>query len=102
MIRTAGIDEDTPVIFVVDEQGRYLGDVYIHKLLTRPEQTRVESLVNNKNIFVRVDTDRDHVRDIFIKHNLNSMPVLDYNDQLVGRITADRVNGNRVRRSTKR
>jgi biopolymer transport protein ExbB len=102
MIRTAGIDEDTPVIFVVDEQGRYLGDVYIHKLLTRPEQTRVESLVNNKNIFVRVDTDRDHVRDIFIKHNLNSMPVLNYNDQLVGRITADRVNGNRVRRSTKR
>jgi biopolymer transport protein ExbB len=97
MIRTAEIDEDTQVIFVVDEQGRYLGDVYIHKLLTRPEQTCIESLVNNKNIFVRVDTHRDQVRDIFRKHNSNSMPVLNYNDQLVGRITADRVNGNRVR-----
>jgi biopolymer transport protein ExbB len=97
MIRTAEIDEDNPVIFVVDEHGRYLGDVYIHKLLTRPEQTCIESLVNNKNIFVRVDTHRDQVRDIFRKHNSNSMPVLNYNDQLVGCITADRVNGNRVR-----
>ena len=50
-----------------------LGDVFIHKLLTRPEQTRIESLVNNKNIFVRVDTDRDQVRDIFNKHNLNTI-----------------------------
>lgn len=101
MIKTVEIDENTPVIFVVDEQGRYLGDVYIHKLLTRPEQTRIESLVNNKNIFVRVDTNTEQVRDIFIKHNLNSMPVLNYNDQLVGRITAERVNGKRVGRSTK-
>jgi magnesium transporter len=99
MIKTAEIDEETPVIFIVDEQGRYLGDVFIHKLLTRPEQTRIESLVNNKNIFVRVDTDRDQVRDIFNKHNLNIMPVLNDNDQLVGRITADRVNGDGLKRS---
>ena len=100
MIRTVEIDEDTQVIFVVDDQGRYLGDVYIHKLLTRPDQTRVESLVNNKNIFIRIDTDKDQIRDIFNKHNLNSIPVLNYNDQLVGYITADRVNGDRIKRST--
>jgi len=100
MIKTIEIDEDTPVIFVVDDKGRYLGDVYIHRLLTRPDQTRIESLVNNKNVFVRVDTDTDLVRDIFRQHNPNTIAVLNYNDQLVGRITADRVNGDRVRRST--
>jgi biopolymer transport protein ExbB len=100
MIRTVEIDEDTQIIFVVDEQGRYLGDVYIHKLLTRPDHTRVESLVNNKNIFIRIDTDKDQIRDIFNRHNLNSIPVLNYNDQLVGHITADRVNGDRIKRST--
>lgn len=98
MIRSIEVDEDAQVIFVVDEQGRYLGDVYVYKLLTRPDQTRVETLVNNKNIFVRVDTNKDQVLDIFDKHDQNSIPVLNYNDQLVGRITADHVNGDRIRR----
>jgi biopolymer transport protein ExbB len=102
MIRTVEIDEDTQIIFVVDEQGRYLGDVYIHKLLTRPDQTRVETLVNNKNIFVRIDTNKEQIRDIFSEHDLNSIPVLNYSDQLVGRITVECLNGNRLRRrSTK-
>jgi biopolymer transport protein ExbB/TolQ/predicted transcriptional regulator len=99
MVRTAQIDEDLPVIFVVDEQGRYLGDVCVHKLLTRPENARVETLVNDKNIFVRVDTDQEQVRDIFSKHNLTVIPVLNDNYQLVGRITADQVNGDSLKRS---
>jgi biopolymer transport protein ExbB len=96
MLKTAGIDEDTQVVFVVDENGRYLGDVFIHKLLTRSDQTAVESLVNSQNVFVRVDTNKDQVRDIFNKHDSNSMPVLNKEDQLVGRITADRVNRNHI------
>jgi magnesium transporter len=66
--------------------------------MTRTEQTQIESLVNTKTRFVRVDTDREEVKNIFHKLDLVTMPVLDHNNQLVGRITADRVNGNRKRK----
>ncbi len=97
-IRTYEIDDETPTIYVVDQQGKYMGDIGIHKLLIRPEHTRVDSLVNSKNFFVRVDMDQDQVRDLFKEHNLTTIPVLNYNDELVGRITADRVNGNSLKR----
>lgn len=103
MIRTARIDEDTPAVFVVDDQGKYMGDVRINKLLIHPERARIDTLVNNRNFFVRVDTDQDQVRDIFKEHNLIMIAVLNHSDQLVGRITADRVNGNSIsKRSTER
>jgi Mg/Co/Ni transporter MgtE len=90
-IRAAGVDEDIDTVFVVDEQGKYVGHVRIGHLLTRPEQVRVGSLADTKRLFVRVDTHRDEVTNLFNTHDLISMPVLDHNDHLVGRITR---NGN--------
>jgi biopolymer transport protein ExbB len=95
-IRTSEVEEDIPAIFVVDEQGKYLGDVRINKLLIRPEETPIESLINRDALSVHVDTDQDQVRELFSKYNLTAVPVLNHDDQLVGRITAERVNGNRV------
>ncbi len=100
-IRTAEMDEDVPSVFVVNQQGKYVGDIRIHKLLTRPEQDRVDSLVDTNTLFVRVDTDQDEVRELFNKHDIKTMPVLNRDDQLVGHIKAERVNGNRIKqRST--
>jgi magnesium transporter len=98
-IRTAEIDENISIVFVVDEHGKYIGDVYINKLLTRPENTRISSVVDTNTLFVHVDTKKDSVRDLFNKYNLNIMPVLNRNDQLVGYITADSINGKSVKRS---
>jgi biopolymer transport protein ExbB len=86
MIRAAGISEDIDAVFIVDEQGRFAGRVLVHHLLTRPEQTLVESLTSKESPFVRVDTHRDDVRNLFIRHDLGTIPVLDNNDKLVGRI----------------
>ncbi|MBN1974648.1 MAG: MotA/TolQ/ExbB proton channel family protein [Sedimentisphaerales bacterium] len=102
-IRNSEIDENLTVVFVVDEHGKYMGDVYINKLLTRPEQTRISSVVDTNTLFVRIDTSKEKVRDLFSKYNLNMMPVLNYDNQLVGRITADSVNGNGlIKRSLER
>ncbi len=98
-IRTAEVDENISIVFVVDENGKYIGDVYINKLLTRPENTRISSVVDTNTLFVHVDTKKESVRDLFNKYNLNIMPVLNRNDQLVGHITADSINGNSVKRS---
>jgi magnesium transporter len=90
-IRAAEIDEDFFSVYVVNKAGRFLGDVRVRFLLTRPESTKIRDLIDPDTIFVYVDTDQEEVRNIFSKNDLIVVPVLDKNDKLVGRITADRV-----------
>jgi Mg/Co/Ni transporter MgtE len=85
-IREAGVDEDIHAVFVVDEHGKYVGDLHVRLLLTRPEQTRIESLVDRDSLFVHTDTNREEVHNLFTVHNLSAVPVLDRDGQLVGRV----------------
>ncbi len=94
MIRSSEIDEDIDSVFVVDEQGKYIGHVHIRHLLTRPEHTDVESIADKKPLFVRVDTHSAEVQDLLLKHDMVSLPVLDHDDQPVGCVTR-RENGAR-------
>ena len=90
-IRAAEIDEDFFSIYVVNKAGRFLGDVRVRFLLTRPESTKIHDLIDPDTIYVHVDTDQEEVRNIFSKNDLIVVPVLNRNQRLVGRITADRV-----------
>jgi len=90
-IRAAEIDEDFFSVYVVNKVGRFLGDVRVRFLLTRPEGTRIAELVDSDTIYVNVSTDQEEVRNIFSKNDLIVVPVLDRGHRLVGRITADRV-----------
>ncbi|NQV31045.1 MAG: magnesium transporter [Phycisphaeraceae bacterium] len=91
IIRNADIDEDFYTIYVVDDSGRYVGDVRIRLLLTRQAATPIGDLVDRDTLFVTTDTDQEEVRNIFSKHDLIVIPVLDQDHHMVGRITADRV-----------
>jgi biopolymer transport protein ExbB len=84
--RSAGIGEDADSIFVVDEGGKYVGRVRFDHLIHQPEQVRVESLADAQPLFVRVDARPNEIQNLFTEHDLVSLPVLDHNDQLVGRI----------------
>jgi len=90
-IRAAEIDEDFYCVYVVDKMGRFLGDVRIRFLLTRPENVKIHDLTDPDTIYVKIDTDQEEVRNIFSKNDLIVVPVLDEDNKLVGRITADRV-----------
>ena len=90
-IRAAEIDEDFFSVYVVNNTGRFLGDVRLRFLLTRPENTKIGNLIDPDTIYVNDDTDQEEVRNIFSKNDLIVVPVLDANHKLVGRITADRV-----------
>ena len=90
-IRAAEIDEDFFSVYVVNKVGRFLGDVRVRFLLTRPEGTRIADLVDSDTIYVNANTDQEEVRNIFSKNDLIVVPVLDRGHKLVGRITADRV-----------
>jgi len=90
-IRSAEIDEDFFSVFVVNRRGEFVGDVRIRHLITRPESTRIRDVMDTDTICVTTDTDQEEVRNIFKKNDLIVVPVLDKNNHLVGRITADRV-----------
>ncbi len=90
-IRAAEIDEDFYSVYVVNKTGRFLGDVRLRFLLTRPEKTRIGELIDPDTIYVNADTDQEEVRNIFSKNDLIVVPVLNKSHKLVGRITADRV-----------
>jgi len=90
-IRAAEIDEDFYFIYVVDADGRFLGEVRLRLLLTRSETTRIGELIEPDAVYVTTDMDQEEVRNIFRKHDLIVVPVLDGDHRLVGRITADRV-----------
>jgi magnesium transporter len=90
-IRAAEIDEDFFSVYVVNKAGRFLGDVRVRFLLTRPESTKIHDLIDPDTIYVHVDTDQEEVRNIFSKNDLIVVPVLNRHQRLVGRITADRV-----------
>ncbi len=90
-IRAAEIDEDFFCVYVVNKDSRFVGDVRIRFLLTRPEKTRIGDLVDPDTIYVTVDMDQEEVRNIFSKNDLIVAPVLENDNKLVGRITADRI-----------
>lgn len=91
IIRAEDIDEDFYTVYVVDDTGRYVGDVRIRLLLTRPATTKIGDLIDRDTLYVTTDTDQEEVRNIFSKNDLIVIPVLDQDRHLVGRITADRV-----------
>ena len=90
-IRAAEIDEDFYSVYVTTKEGKFVGDVRLRLLLTRPENIRIGDLIDPDTIYVNLDTDQEEVRNIFSKNDLIVVPVLDEQHRLVGRITADRV-----------
>lgn len=90
-IQKSDIDEDFFTVFVVDSIGKFLGDVRIRHLITSKPQRKISELIEDDTITVHVDTDQEEIRNIFSKNDLIVMPVLDSENNLVGRITADRI-----------
>jgi magnesium transporter len=90
-IRAAEIDEDFYSVFVVDKHGKFLGDVRIRLLLTRPENTKINELTEVDTIHVHAVDDQEKVRNIFRDNDLIVVPVLNKAHKLIGRITADRI-----------
>ena len=83
---------DTDQVFVVDRDFNYLGSLLITSLLTEEPEQMVETLINNDfSKPVSADTDEAEVALLFEQRNLISAPVIDENNQLIGRITIDDV-----------
>lgn len=78
-------------VFIINRERRLVGSIPVGKLLLAPSRAKVREIMNPKPVKVRVDLDQEEVARIFQKYDVVSMPVVDFSERLVGRITIDDV-----------
>ena len=83
--------EDFYSIFVIDEQRHLLGTVPLASLIMAERSQLVSELVDPPLATVLPDLDQEEVGRILSHYNLVSVPVVDDEDLLLGRITFDDV-----------
>ena len=83
------LPEEFLEIFIVDNEFRPVGTVPSSKVLRTSRETKMNSIMNESQLSIPVDMDREEVGHLFENYNLNSACVVDKNNKLVGMITSD-------------
>ena len=79
-------------IYVVDNDDRLVGFLSLKSLLFASPNTKISDLFQDRNmISVKTNDDSEEVAKIMEKYDLVSVPVVDLQNKLVGRITIDDV-----------
>ena len=85
------LPEEFLEIFIVDNEFKPIGTVPSSKVLRFPRENKMISIMNESQLSIPVDMDREEVGHIFENYNLNSACVVDKSNKLVGMITSDDV-----------
>ena len=85
------LPEEFLEIFIVDNEFKPIGTVPSSKVLRTPRDTKMISIMNESQLSIPVNMDREEVGHLFENYNLNSACVVDKNNKLVGMITSDDV-----------
>ncbi|HWP92434.1 MAG TPA: magnesium transporter [Thermodesulfobacteriota bacterium] len=83
--------EDFHEIYVTENGERLLGVVPLEKLILANPMTRVGDIMEPVEVTVTPFIDQEEVANIFKKYDIVSLPVVDDEGRLLGRITADDV-----------
>ncbi len=76
-------------IYVLNKNNQLLGFVPLKALLTNPLRTKITDVMEEDLIYVTPDVDQEEVAQIMDKYDLVSLPVVDENKVMLGRITID-------------
>jgi magnesium transporter len=83
--------EDFYQVFVVDMENHLIGTLPFKDLvISRPERP-VRAFMTDADIFVTPDLDQEEVARLMARYNLPSVPVVDEQGRLLGRVTFDDV-----------
>ncbi len=78
-------------VFIIDKENRLIGTVPLQQLVTTKPNISVSEVMDKNMPSVHVDVDQEEVARMFGKYDLVSLPVVDHEDKLIGRITVDDV-----------
>ncbi len=85
------LPEEFLEIFIVDNEFKPIGTVPSSKVLRTARDRKMISIMNESQLSIPVNMDREEVGHLFENYNLNSACVVDKNNKLVGMITSDDV-----------
>lgn len=85
------LPQDTDVLFVVNRYDRYLGVLYITRLLTEDPSKRVAEIMDDRVVGIPADAHAGEVATLFETRDLVTAPVVSPDGRLLGRITVDDV-----------
>ena len=83
------LPEGTDELYVVNKEDVFLGDVQLATLLTKNPNLTVRQVMDNESEAIPVTMDESEVAQLFERHNWISAPVVNDENQLLGRITID-------------
>ena len=78
-------------IFIIDSDFKPIGTVASSKVLRASRDSKMNSLMNEMQVLIPVNMDKEEVGHIFENYNLVSAGVVDKSNKLVGMITGDDV-----------
>lgn len=78
-------------LYVVTEDGHFVGAVDLHTLLRAAPETRMDGLADASVACVPPEMDQERVAAVFARYDLTALPVVDVRGRLLGVVTADDV-----------
>ncbi|MFA5011207.1 MAG: magnesium transporter [Ignavibacteria bacterium] len=78
-------------IFVTDESGKLLDEITLKEILLAKPETKVEELMNETYVSIKVTDNQELAIEMFKEYDLYVLPVVNYENYLVGIVTADDV-----------
>ena len=85
------LPEEFLEIFIVDNNFKPIGTVPSSKVLRTPRESKMNSIMNETQVLIPVQMDKEEVGHIFENYNLVSAGVVNKENKLVGMITGDDV-----------
>ncbi|SOC44916.1 magnesium transporter [Salinicoccus kekensis] len=85
----AKFSETIYYVFIVDERRKLAGIMSLRELIVADDDEYIGDIMNERVVSVLVSDDQEGVAQIMRDYDFLALPVLDYQDHLVGIITAD-------------
>ncbi|MBU9672258.1 magnesium transporter [Planococcus sp. CP5-4] len=76
-------------VFVIDEDRKLSGIVTLRDLIVADEDTLIEAIMNDRVVSVQVSEDQEEVARMIKDYDFLALPVVDFQDHLLGIITVD-------------
>ncbi len=90
MVKAQAPDAETIyVIFVVDDDGKLVGVLSLRDLIVAENDAYIEDIMNERVISVNVADDQEDVAQVMRDYDFMAVPVIDYQEHLLGIITID-------------
>jgi magnesium transporter len=89
--RSSELPDGTPAVFIVDREHKFIGQLYLTKLVTHDPQAMIEHVMDTSVNPIRADCPAAEVALEFQSRDLYSAAVVDKDGKLIGEITADDV-----------